>query len=60
MMYDRQYNIFDIDLNLRQANLICNNLYLVLVLLSMETANYLGMWHHHAYASCTVTGIPGR
>jgi hypothetical protein len=58
MIYDDQYNFFDIDLNL---NLICNNLYIiVLVFTSMETANYLGVQHHHACVSCMGTVIPGR
>jgi hypothetical protein len=57
MIYDNQENIFDINLNL---NLIYKNLFFVFVLTSMAMANYLGALHHHAYASCLVTGIPGR
>ena len=58
MIYDDVYKNFDIDLSL---HLICDSIvFLVLLLTSMEMANYLGALHHHAYASCLDTGTPGR
>ena len=47
MKYNDQDNIFNIDLKLNL--ILCDNLYLVLVLTSMETANYLGMNMRHVW-----------